>query len=1074
MKIRTKLITLCLAISLIPVTVVGVAGLQNMESVSSFAQDESSTQLESQITGELNDTVHSRQEELQNLLDVRNVDARSLAESTPVQNYEAARAGEMELIREQSHRQVGFVALQMRDTVETTKQQVLANEYDGRDWTDLSQSEQQAVKDEVETALFGTAGNFTEPEGTLSDTHQPGYIGDTGYAYVTTGDGQVVSHHNLADGFDLIEDAGLTVFNDIEATIDSDDAIRNGDDWGIAEYEWEDTTQEGNPVEQKFIAYTYHEDFEWVLAPSVYYYELQTSAVEDARNGIQDSFRSYLDTRTVTVNGDERPAYDEIIMTDEHGNGVIRAHREDDGSTTTESVSDTNYVTTDWYETAETLESGQIHVTEVETQNGEQRAYIATPIYYDGEYAGTVALRFDYGILTDLSTAKTVGDSGYLSIVNEEGTVLSHPDDVAVNSEVRITDESYAGTLSTIAEDSVLAGEHGLTTYTKQTADGADEHYYVAYAPLQFGDKQLSLLGTVPETDVTGPSAALGQAMNDRTTSARNVLLLLVGVIVVLVVGLGYLAARYFSRPIEALLDQARALSQGDFDDDLDIDAQDDEIGDLVLAFQEMRSNLRQQVAALRSVSDGLGRGDLDQDVDTDLPGEFGTIMRDLDDGIGRLQVGFTEIRETSQRIRDGELDQDVDTDLPGEYGAVLADLDTGVEELSGSFDELQSVSRRLREGDLDQDVDTDRPGQYGAVLSDLEAGLTEVGSSLAEVRAVADRFAELSDETAASAREIESASQETAQAVEEIASGADQQTEQLQSISHEMNDLSATIQEVASSTENVVGTANEAVELADRGRDHAADATAEIDAIETEADRAVEQVERLEEQVTEIDDIVGLITDIAEQTNLLALNASIEAARAGEAGEGFAVVADEIKTLAGEAGDATQAVEALIDDIQDSTDETVSDMESMQERVETGSDTIGDAIEMFDDIADAVGDAEAGVEEISEATEDQAVSTEEVVAMVDEVSSVSEESAAEASNVSAATEQQTAAIDEVTTNIQNVSSSAQSLQELVSQFDVEDLSSEVDENSRTPDAEGSMGTFEPATDGSGLNGDDD
>ncbi|MFC6726766.1 methyl-accepting chemotaxis protein, partial [Halobium palmae] len=201
----------------------------------------------------------------------------------------------------------------------------------------------------------------------------------------------------------------------------------------------------------------------------------------------------------------------------------------------------------------------------------------------------------------------------------------------------------------------------------------------------------------------------------------------------------------------------------------------------------------------------------------------------------------------------------------------------------------------------------------------------------------------------------------------------------------------------------------------------------------------AAAQVEGLREGMTEIGEIVQLITGIADQTNLLALNASIEAARAGEAGEGFAVVADEIKTLATEAERATDQVEGLIEEIQENADETVADMRSMRDRVETGSETIGEAIDTFDDVAEAIEEAERGVEEISAATEDQASSTEEVVAMVDEVSSVSEETASEAGTVSAATEEQTAAINEVTGNIQSVSESAQSLRERVGRFELAD-----------------------------------
>ncbi|AUV80752.1 chemotaxis protein [Salinigranum rubrum] len=482
-------------------------------------------------------------------------------------------------------------------------------------------------------------------------------------------------------------------------------------------------------------------------------------------------------------------------------------------------------------------------------------------------------------------------------------------------------------------------------------------------------------------------------AVADRT--ARQTQLEILGLTVgafVAAIGIGLFVSRRITRPVERLSECAVAISQGDLDATVDDHVEDDEIGQMVEAFNEMQRNLQ-----------GL----------------------------------FGELERISRNVQTGELNQEVETDYPGTYGDVMGSLEAGVKQLSAGFDQISAASEDLERGDLDQTLDTDAPGTYGRVLVNLQNGIDQLSASLTTVQRVADEVAASSEEVTASVEEIEIASEEVAGSVEEVSQGAEEQNENLQRISEEMTELSATVEEIAASTDEVTDTASTAVERGIEGKEYASEATSEIQAMEAQAKEAASRVAALETEMGEIGAVVDIITDIAEQTNLLALNASIEAARVGEAGEGFAVVADEIKELAGEAARETSDIERRINEVQSTTSETVDGIREMTARVESGSETIENAVAMFDEISDAIENAESGIQEINDATGDQAASAEEVVAMVGEVASASDQAAAEASNVSAATEEQAASLSEASTTIKRVSALADDLHDQVSKFEV-------------------------------------
>jgi methyl-accepting chemotaxis protein len=135
--------------------------------------------------------------------------------------------------------------------------------------------------------------------------------------------------------------------------------------------------------------------------------------------------------------------------------------------------------------------------------------------------------------------------------------------------------------------------------------------------------------------------------------------------------------------------------------------------------------------------------------------------------------------------------------------------------------------------------------------------------------------------------------------------------------------------------------------------------------------------------------DIISVIDGIAFQTNILALNAAVEAARAGEQGRGFAVVASEVRSLAQRSASAAKEIKELITD--------------SVEKVEAGSQQVGEAGRTMNDIVAQVKRVNDLISEISSATLEQTQGINQVGDAVSQLDQVTQQNAALVEESSAA-----------------------------------------------------------------------
>ncbi|HET8541155.1 MAG TPA: methyl-accepting chemotaxis protein [Anaeromyxobacter sp.] len=251
-------------------------------------------------------------------------------------------------------------------------------------------------------------------------------------------------------------------------------------------------------------------------------------------------------------------------------------------------------------------------------------------------------------------------------------------------------------------------------------------------------------------------------------------------------------------------------------------------------------------------------------------------------------------------------------------------------------------------------------------------SGTDEIAKLQSAMREMGEKLAQVIGEVRSGSDALAGAAAQVSATSQTLSQGTGEQAASVEETTSSLEEMSASITQNAENSRQTEAMAKEGARNADES-----------------GKSVIETVEAMKS----IADRTSIIEEIAYQTNLLALNAAIEAARAGDHGKGFAVVATEVRKLAERSQKAAKEIGEL-------AGSSVKVAERSGKLIVELVPAIRKTADLVQEVAAASAEQSAGVAQVSKAmgTVDQV--TQRNASAAEELSSTAEEMATQAESL--------------------------------------------------------------------------
>lgn len=382
----------------------------------------------------------------------------------------------------------------------------------------------------------------------------------------------------------------------------------------------------------------------------------------------------------------------------------------------------------------------------VRSKTNEPGLFFCGPVYSEnGTFLGVFGAFLKGSVLTDLVTAKKIGETGYCFMANKDGIIIAHPDTKHV---LQLDLKTLKG-MEDITKD-MMAGKTGAEEYVFKEIDKV-----AGYAPVKA--KGWSVAATQNSSEFLASVIAL-----------RNSIALITAIAVVLAGVLIYFAANSIVRPINKAVAGLKDIAQGEGDLTMRLAVtSNDEVGELAKWFNTFIEKLQ---AIIGKISDNTKEVNLSV---KELSGIASALSKNAEETSGRAGNVATAAEEMSANLNGVAAAMEQSTTNTTMVASAAEEMTATIGQIAQNAEQAHSISEKAVHQASNTSNKMAELGQAAQAIGRVTEAITEISeqTNLLALNATieAARAGEAGKGFAVVANEIKELAKQTAAATMDI-----------------------------------------------------------------------------------------------------------------------------------------------------------------------------------------------------------------------------------------------------------------------------------------------------------------